>query len=100
MSDQPKRYHPATSDGATYTVDNSVTVTGWQVRPGELATFGEWLDTVPDATWYAGADGGVMILVGNRVVGTAALGDFVMLHAGVLSVEPADGHYQRWAAAE
>lgn len=100
MTDQPKRYHPATSDGPTYTVDDSITVDGWQIRPGELAAFGEWLATVPDATWYAGADGGVMVVAGGRVVGTAALGDFVMLADGTLSVEPADGHYQRWAAVE
>ncbi len=98
MGEWPRTYHPASSDGDTYTVDESVTATGWQIRPGELAEFGEWLSTVPDTAWYAGADGGVMVLAGGRVVGRAALGDFVMLSAGALSVEPADGHYQRWAA--
>ncbi len=100
MADWPRRYHPASSDGDTYTVDESVTVAGWQLRPGELAAFGQWLATVPDTAWYAGADGGVMVLHADRLVGRVALGDFVMLSDGALSVERADGHYQRWAAAE
>lgn len=97
MPDQPRTYHPASSDGDTYLVDDTVTATGWQLRPGELAAFGEWLATVPGAGWYAGADGGVLVLSGDRLVGEAKLGDFVMLTPGGLSVEPADGHYQRWA---
>ncbi len=99
MPDWPKQYHPASYDqSGAYVVDDTVTVWGWQIRPGQLEALAAWLATAPGSGWYAGANGGALILAGNQVVGEADLGDFVMYGAGVLSVEPADGHYQRWAA--
>lgn len=100
MPDGLRSYHPASYDETgAYVVDDTVTAWGFQVRPGQLEALGQWLATVPNSGWYAGANGGALILAGNQVVGEAKLGDFVMLAAGAATVELADGHYQRWAEA-
>jgi hypothetical protein len=93
MGEWPKRYHPARYEGTEYVVDTSVTVQGYQLRPDtwrDLASW-SWGDRDVDPS------GNQCVKIGNL---TARLGDFVMYdNDGVFHVEPADGHYQRWAPA-
>jgi hypothetical protein len=91
MAEWPKPYHPARYEGTTYVVDTTTVADGYQLRPDT------WRDLV---NWCGGqqvlVDGNQAVMVGNQ---TARLGDFVMSRDGVFHVEPADGHYQRWAPA-
>ncbi len=88
----PFPYHPATyDDEGTQTVDLSVTVMGFQLRPLTWTLMAAWCGGTQEWT----DSGQAIVLPGGA--GTVTLGNYVMeTQPGVFMIEPADGFYQRY----
>lgn len=100
VGEWPKRYHPASysDDGRSYVVNRDVVVEGYQLRPDTWDSLTEWSSGVRVLD-----SGGLQAVALNQSLADddlVRLGDFAMRAPDRWSVSRADGHYQRWAAAD